>query len=46
MKEAIRLIHECVSSLTRVLGANYPHALSSSQILDGWKAEKLDIDIA
>lgn len=43
-EEAIRLLHEGVSSLTCDRLSNNLHTLSPAEILVGCKAEKMDID--
>ena len=41
--EAIKLIEQCVQLRKRILGVDYPHALSSSAVLAEWEAEQADI---
>ena len=43
-EEAIRLMDECASLCTRVLGASPPITLSTAEVLVLWKAEKLGMD--
>ena len=43
-EEATKLMDECVSSCTRVLGARHHLTISSAETIVGWRAEQLDID--
>jgi hypothetical protein len=42
--EALKLMEECVTARTRILGTNHPYTLSSRIALLEWQTEELEID--
>ncbi|OAG08352.1 uncharacterized protein CC84DRAFT_1162318 [Paraphaeosphaeria sporulosa] len=43
--KAIYLMQQCVQRREQVLGASYPHYLSSLLILEQWEEEQADVEL-